>query len=196
MYDVNIVLDPLELEDHIAGVALDVDGNPLPGQSIQFGFDDESLLMSAYVLTDDQGAFDLVVVRRSPHTFSLKDDETGQLAVVRSVEPGTLDVVLQLSDEDGIELIVKNVKDEPVTAFALVTRTLFGEGRAMSRHEDYEPESGRLKLSVPAEQFEFEVRASGYITSRLGPYDAANCPSEIYCSLEDRTRCSRSCCHR
>ncbi len=183
---VEIVLTDLEPEDRIAGVALDAEGNPLANRYVSYRFGDEGFSVSTGLLADENGRFDLVLARRVPHTFSFEGDAKHPgTAVAGNVEPGTLDLVLALTEEGEIEIVVVDLEDRPVRNFVLETRSFFSENSSSSSSRRHETKAGRVRVSSPGGRFEFEVSASGYRTLTLGPFDgAAGIPTLIEFRLE------------
>ena len=184
IYDLELVLEPRSPEDRIAGIALSAEGIPLANRSVQYEFGSQDLGLSSSLSTDESGAFELILLRPVPHTFSLKGDEEfpGQ-ASARSVAPGTLDLELKLSLEGEIELVVQNNRDLPITKFELRTIRIHGQS-SMGASRVIDNAEGKVDLLIPSDQFEFEVSADGYQEKTLGPYDADTCPGRILCVLE------------
>lgn len=184
-YGAVIVLERLIPEDRIAGVALDSEGEPLPGRYITYQFSDENMSMSAGVLTDSTGAFDLTVVRSVPHDFKLNGDRLHPGSATKlSVAPGTLDLVLKLSTEHDIALYVQSVDGKPITDFKLTTRTIHSDSNSTSSLTPFKVEGDFASIAIPAERFELEVARRGFVTQSLGPYYAESCPPSITCVLE------------
>jgi RNA polymerase sigma-70 factor (ECF subfamily) len=175
-----IELDELRVEDRIAGIVLDEAGDPLALTYVQYDFQDEVLTVSSGVLTDADGRFDHVVMRKVPHTFTYADG--GGTAVARNVMPGTLDVVMQVQSEGQILIIVEDPDGEPVTEYELGYYTIY-EGGSTGRHEDVESADGTFGLNPPGDRFRLEISADGFVTQEFGPYDAATCPSSLHCTL-------------
>lgn len=179
-----IVLTRSRDEDHIAGTVLDSHGKPIPNMLISFSFSDESLLMTSGMRSDKNGAFDLVLTRNAPHSFRVDgNDETPGIAVAPSVEPGTLDLVLQLEEVGTIGLYVQTEKGEPIREFALLIREIAEFGSSSRGQVNQITENGFVSFPAPSERFEFEVSSRGYVTATVGPFDLATYPSQLVCAL-------------
>ena len=179
-----IVLTRFRDDDHISGVVLDIDGNPIPGISIFYSFSDTNYVMSTSIRADLSGEFDLTIRRAVPHTFRVEGgDETPGIATAPSVEPGTLDLVLQLALRGGVLLYVEDEEGTPLESFELVTRSIFENGSSTSRSATHTTLDGTLSVPVPSKKFGFEVSRRGYVTQTLGPFDSGTYPAEIRCTL-------------
>ena len=177
-------LSKLQDTDHIAGIVLDAEGQPFPHALITFNFADTNIVMSSGVDADENGEFDLVLHRIVPHSLRVEGDEQHPgIATAASVEPGTLDLVLQLAAKGGITLYVKDEAGEPLDEFSLQTQIFFENGSSSSRISTFQPEQGRVELPVPSDSFGFEVTRRGYVTETLGPFEAGTYPSELFCTL-------------
>jgi uncharacterized GH25 family protein len=183
---VEIVLAEMESEDRIAGVVLDADGEPLPQWSIRYRFGDEGLSVSSSLTTDEDGRFELVVIRRATHHFDVQgDDEHPGTASSGAVEPGTLDLVLELTEEGALELAVTDPNGNPVRTFELHTRTFFTANSSSSMPSMHETEDGRVRITPPDADFELEVAAQGFMRRTLGRFgEATGVPTHLECVLE------------
>lgn len=181
---VEIVLVPLAPEDRIEGVVLTQEGLPLPGAQVGYALHDEGFGLSSAVPTDDDGRFRIVVWRRIPHSLTVRGEGDAGGAHAARVEPGTLDVVLRLGDQDASELTVTDPGGRPVETYE-VTVCVGDESSWTGRVEPgHEHPEGRVRIGLPEDRFWLEVRAVGFALGKLGPFAPDQVPQHLDLTLE------------
>lgn len=181
---IEVVLEPLAPEDRIEGVVLTREGAALPGVPVRFAIHDDGFGLSSSVPTDGEGRFRIVVWRRIPHSLTVRGEGDQGVAHAARVEPGTLDVVLRLGDQDACELVVTDADGRPVETYE-VTVCVGDEDSWTGR---VEPESqhpgGRALIGLPEDRFWLEVRAVGFALGTLGPFALDRVPDRLDLVLE------------
>ncbi|MEE8467228.1 MAG: carboxypeptidase-like regulatory domain-containing protein, partial [Planctomycetota bacterium] len=136
-------------------------------------------------MADDQGRFEIVLEVRELHVVWAKDlNSLHTPALARGVEPGTLDLDLQLTparwiairawERDGAAL----VEDLKVRIESDLPGSYDVSGAQVS------PGGGGLRLRVPVEPFRVVVTVPGYAEGVQGPFDPESPPAELDFSLE------------
>jgi RNA polymerase sigma factor (sigma-70 family) len=181
---VEVVLVPLAPTDRIEGLVLSRDGLPVPRAQVRYALNDEGFGLSSAVTAGEDGRFSLVVWRQVPHTLTVlgKGDEGNAHAA--HVEPGTLDLVLRLGDQEACELVVTDPEGLPVEEYQ-VTTCLGNEDSWTGRVETgREHSGGRMRIGLPEARFWFEVRAVGFALGRLGPFEPQQVPPVLELVLD------------
>ena len=176
VFDVELTLHPLDPEDRIAGTVLSAEGDPMPGKQVRYSFQAPGLGMTSSVNTDSAGRFELVVWRRVTHSFHVDGDEGEGRASSGPVEPGTLDVVLQMGSERTVELSVTDPSGAPVEDYS--ARICVGSESSWtgSRQGGLQHPGGRISIALPGTHFWVEIDAVGYALGKLGPTSPARFP--------------------
>jgi hypothetical protein len=84
-----------------------------------------------------------------------------------------------------LELTVRDPDGAPVPWFATRLQALDPAGGSTRTHEEREAEhpDGKTRVLVPESTFELEVRAPGFETARLGPYEPDGLAATLECTL-------------
>jgi protocatechuate 3,4-dioxygenase beta subunit len=186
VYDVVLTIRPVALEDMIRLTVVDPDGKPVPEARITYTAQRGGSSWSGSTQADDKGQYTHRLSVRTPHDFGASDPEQRfGAAQAKAVQPGTLDLVLQLTVRRVIAIEVVDEKGEPVKKYSVELREVRERGRPLSEYGDGdEHEGGRVELALPAAPFEIVVDALGYEVATLGPYDPASAPSEVRAELQ------------
>ena len=185
VFDVVILLRPLEREDRIAGKVLSAQGSPLSGQYVNYSFQSETRGVTAGLTTGEDGTFELVLWERVPHTFHVDGTpEQGGSAHAGRVEPGTLDLVLQLGEEETVELAVTDPEGVPIEEYRI--HVFVGTDSSWTGNTEKETShpAGRASVGLPAARFWIEVDAVGYALGKLGPFEREAVPAQLQLTLE------------
>lgn len=166
-------------DDHIAGMVIGPDGEGLRARLTV-----RSKSESRMLRTDDQGRFEIDELEDRSYEL-LAVDPQGLLreARARGVPPGTADLVLRLSRGPEFELLVTSGEGSPIEGFA-VSVVSAGDGSALASRPDDAHPGGKVLLSLPLQDFEVLVHASGWMPARLGPLTPASTPAQLVCRLE------------
>ena len=182
--DVELVLASLDRRDRIAGVVQDAEGEPLPGAWIRYQFP-SSFTMTRSVTADDQGHFEIVLEAREPHDIRAEDPNIRLTTVIsRGVEPGTLDLVLQLRESRWIDVRAWDREGAPLIE-GLKARTESDLPLSYDPNgAQVSPDNGGLRVRVPGEEFRVVVTVPGYAEATQGPFHPESPPATLDFDLE------------
>jgi hypothetical protein len=126
---------------------------------------------------DREGRFS-IVVEHDGETWDLSaHDFSGRLATttVAGVQPGTLDLVIQMREQRFLDLHVRSDDGHELerAGFLVGVRGNYHEPSAES------PAPGRYRVAIPESAFRMEVSAPGHRTGYLGPLDPAALPPTL-----------------
>ncbi len=183
-----LVLTEFEQRDRIAGQVLGPRGEPLSDVRVHAGFVAGSVEGARSLLSGADGRFEFVVDSDAVYRFIvLSPDGTLGAAHAEGVQPGTLDLVLQLSDPSWIELdVTASDGSRPRGASVKLvepTQLYYDARGAVGVVHD-----GRLRVAEPAFAFQLHVSAPDFQRVVLGPYEPGAAPSPIRVVLEPLPR--------
>lgn len=183
--DVVLTLVPLAADERIEGIVLDPSGQPVPRAGVSFHYDAPDRSSMSYVKSGEDGRFRIVLERKVPHDLShTPRNKLWADVVMRAVEPGTLDVVLQVREARLLELVVRDEKGAPIEAFGYGLSTPDGRAQTWTGDQDEPHPGGRGQIAMPSTPFQIEVWAKGRARVELGPIDPAAPPEPLECTLE------------
>ncbi len=181
-YGIELVLEERDPRDWIAGIVVDPEGNPVPGADVHY--EHRSFLSKGGGSTsvDRDGRFEIDVRDRAEYDLCARDDlnRWGD-AVLEDVEPGSHDIVLQLTEPITTRLFVTS-SDERFETFDVSVRAP-DHGDTYEWVSDLVPSEEGLELHVPRAEFVVEVFAEAHEIAVLGPYEGEDVPAELRASL-------------
>lgn len=172
---------PRVARETLLGVrVLDPRGRPVAGARVDYRFHDRGRGGSGAGEADESGRWLLDVGQRAPH-FVLARDPRGrfQPTLLAELEPGVIDVPLVLGAARRVELRVLDASGSPITSFALRVSEATSDEVAPGVPVDPlvlvdEPErerrNGKVVLDAPSFPFVLDLRASGALDLRAGPF--------------------------
>lgn len=184
----DLVLTEFEARDRIAGRVVGPRGEPLADVRVHVGYVSSNVEGKRSLTSGADGRFELIVASDAVYRFIvLAPDGTLGAAHVDGVQPGTLDLVLQLNEPRWIELDVKasdGTRPSGTQVEVIDPRYLyFDEKNARGvAHGD------RLRVAEPAYAFQLEVAAPDFQTVWLGPYEPGAAPSSLDVVLQPLPR--------
>ena len=177
--DVQLRLVPLAREDHIAGLVLDPAGAPLPGARLRYRVQYNDSTSMGDIPVDSAGRFDYRLEVSAPHDLTASDPRNGFAAATQlQVEPGELNLVLQLGLRRTIVVQVVDAAGVAVTQFGAALSDADGFG-SIKRFAEAEHADGRMEIELPASGVSIYIRASGFDTAELGPFDLKTAPETV-----------------
>jgi RNA polymerase sigma-70 factor (ECF subfamily) len=185
----DLVLTEFEARDRIAGRVLDPRGEPMVGVNVRGGYVAPTIEGKFTVVTGADGGFEVIVHSAAVYRFIALCPE-GMLGAAHAegVTPGTLDLVLQLSEPRWIALDVTSAdgsRPEGVTVKLVDPQFLYFEGSDARWHA---PTDGRLRIPTPAYAFQLEIAAPDFQTVWLGPYEPGAAPTSLEVVLQPLPR--------
>lgn len=183
VYGIELVLEPLRASDRIGGVVVDGKGQPVPNATLWIYYSTKVESGTHSRFADAEGRFDLVVLRSTAHTIVASDPEHEWAdSALERIDPGALELVLRLGERRYVDVDVRDAAHEPVAGCSFeVTR----EDPMMRSYAPVETgAAGRYRVGFPNFAFRVAVRADGYRTVVLGPYDADRAPEHLDVVLE------------
>ncbi|HTF90639.1 MAG TPA: sigma-70 family RNA polymerase sigma factor [Planctomycetota bacterium] len=167
---VELILEPIPDSSRIAGRVIDPSGQPVPHAGLNCSYHSMFDSGSASFIADEDGHFSHVISKNVEHDLEAADFEK-RFGVARKtgIEPGTLDVVLQLRELVVIEVSVRAANAGPIESFTV--RAFDPDhpgGRASTGagpHKD-----GVARFAPASERFVVEVEAQGFEIARQGPF--------------------------
>lgn len=184
----DLVLTEFEARDRIAGRVLDPRGEPLADQRVYVGYVSKTIEGKRSLTSGADGRFELIVASDAVYRFIvLSADGMLGAAHVDGVQPGALDVVLQLSEPRWIELDVKasdGSRPSGTQVKVIDPRYLyFDEKSALGM-----PHGDLVRVAEPAYTFRLQVDAPDFQSVWLGPYEPGAAPSSLEVVLEPLPR--------
>jgi RNA polymerase sigma factor (sigma-70 family) len=183
VYDIELTITPFRAEDHIAGRVVDPDGRPVPGASLSTMYRAPVESGTSSTVADREGHFKILVTLAAPYRFEAWDRKGRYApASVDDVQPGTLDLVLQLGELRYLETRVRDARGEPVAHSTVVSgradRTSIGESRAEGDSD------GVARIAVPSYPFVLQASAPGFRAETRGPFDPQSPPERVEFELQ------------
>jgi len=177
--DVELRLAPLEREDHIAGIVLDPEGQPVPNARLRFRVSLGGATNIGNIPVDAQGRFDQRLRLGAPHDLTASD-RLGRFAAAthEQVQPGELELVLQLGVRRMMHVEVVDGAGTAVLHFGGALIDPDGIS-AVKRYAEAERPEGRMEFELSASGVCLEIRARGFDLARLGPFDAHSAPDVV-----------------
>jgi hypothetical protein len=176
---VELHLVALQREDHIAGVVLDPEGQPLPYANLRYRVVLGGSTNIGNFKVDEHGRFDERLRVFAPHDLTASDPNKRLAASVLSqVAPGELELVLQLGVRRSMSVEVVDSTGVAVSNFGAV---LIGPDgfSTLERFAEAERPEGRMEFELPSSGTFLEIRARGFDVVRLGPYDPQSAPAVV-----------------
>ena len=190
-----IVLTSFEASDRIAGRVLGPEGQPLAGVNVRINYLTPRVQGSLSRLTGADGRFELIVESDAVYRFiALCPERRFGAAQAEGVTPGTLDLVLQLSQPSWIALDVKAAdgsRPRGVTVKLLDPQHLYLPQHLNLEGSDarwYAPTDGRVSLAAPGFRFQLGVSAPDFQPVWLGPFEPHAAPSSLEVVLQPLPR--------
>ncbi|MBL8803083.1 MAG: sigma-70 family RNA polymerase sigma factor [Planctomycetes bacterium] len=184
----DLVLTEFEARDRIAGRVLDPRGEPLADVRVHVGYVSSNVEGKRSLTSGPDGRFELIVASDAVYRFIvLAPDGTLGAAHVDGVQPGTLDLVLQLNEPRWIELDVKasdGTRPSGTQVKVIDPRYLYFD----EKNARGVPHEGRVRVAEPAYTFQLEVAAPDFQTVWLGPYEPGAAPSSFDVVLQPLPR--------
>ena len=180
-----LTLGRVPAKNLIAGWVRGEDGKPLPGAQISV-FPNRGARnidpQTSTVAAPPDGAFEAVVMSNEKYTLEVEQDgRKRKQTVVHDIAAGTKDVIVQFVRGREFELVVTGpggVTVEAPTASASDER---GNGLRLGSKPD---RNGVLQLAAPSQKFTLWIRASGYLSTSLGPFEPAAVPKRLEVELK------------
>ena len=189
VFDVDLDLLELAVEERIAGRVLDPDGNPVPRAKLTYTYISPDGTGFQWETAEADGSFLIPVRRAEEHTVRAEDPEGrwgGTDAV--PVKPGAPDVLLlQLEEPTAVELQVRDETGTPVETYAFRVFDpghprmggIWSHSAPEALHED-----GRATVELTGARFSIEVDVAGYARTSVGPFEPDAVPDMIECALD------------
>ncbi len=179
-------LPRLAPEDTIEGVVVDPAGEPVANAPIDFRFESPGFGMAGAVFADERGRFELLLWRDTEHDLTARDpDGRHGPAVATGLVGGMRDVELRLTELRELELLVHDAEERPVERYGYAVEVLRDGSSPPLEEAVEERPGGVVRIAAPEATFEIEVRAPGFATRRLGPFDPENLPERVACELDE-----------
>lgn len=181
--DVELVLKRLPAELALHGVVRAPDGEPVPYASLEARCELPDRRWRDQVAADAGGHFTVLADHARPHELRAVDSE-GRWAPVFAFDamPGGPELVLQFREPHWLTVRARGEQGEAIAAFTAAVR-FPGEERPHFVEMPRPSDEGELRLLVPQRDFHLELEAAGYFSTRLGPFLAADAPSEVVATL-------------
>jgi RNA polymerase sigma-70 factor (ECF subfamily) len=184
----DLVLTEFEARDRIAGRVVGPRGEPLANVHVHTGYVTRNVEGKLSLTSRADGRFELIVESDALYRFiALSPDGMLGAAHVEGVQPGTLDLVLQLSEPRWIELDVKasdGTRPSETQVTLIDPRFLYFD----EKNARGVPHEGRVRVAEPAYAFQLEVAAPDFQTVWLGPYEPGAAPSSLEVVLQPLPR--------
>lgn len=172
--DLTLRLVPIG-DDVIELVVLDPQGRPVPRAPISYRYQTAGHSGSGGATADERGRYRRVLEIAAPFDFSARDPEDRyRPAVVRDVQPGERNVVLQLGEPRNLAVRVRDLAGKLLPEFSVSVQTFEGDHTLSGQERaatEAEVASGVLVIQLPPETFELAVEAAGHQREQIGPYD-------------------------
>ena len=177
---VTIRMDAANRGSSLAGIVLDPEGLGVPHAGVEITGGGTSYSITA----GEDGRFELSLSHREPCDVSAFDPaRRHREALLEGVQSGTTDLVLRLTSAPALEILVTTREGVPIEHHAVVTIAARSAEVLAFLPEAGRP-AGRTVLGAPAQDFLVEVRASGWLPARLGPYSTRAPPARIEFQLD------------
>jgi RNA polymerase sigma-70 factor (ECF subfamily) len=166
--DVELVIAPLRVTDRIEGRVVDPQGAVVQHADVTFlGRSTRKGNFMTWIPVDAAGRFQLIVdYDDAAYDFTASEGtDTWSATTTKDVQPGTLDLVLQLHEKRALTVRVRDAAGAPIEGarFELAHRLSGGWAKTERKSE------GLYEALVPDDEFRLTVRARGFrsVTSAL-----------------------------
>ncbi|HET6203233.1 MAG TPA: sigma-70 family RNA polymerase sigma factor [Planctomycetota bacterium] len=179
-------LERLGPKDVLAGCVRGPDGSPVPGAKVTYRYFDRSMEIGGELelLADPAGRFRLRPEALVPYQLEAHDPQGRWPDVsAKEVAPGTIDLVLQFVEPRGMDLLVREKGGGPIESFHASVFGADGDRSLHSSSGGVHP-GGKVRVPIPSQPFEVQVRARGHARERLGPWTPELAPASLLCELE------------
>lgn len=182
-----LVLDPLDDSQIVAGVVVDPDGVPVPRASVRHRV--PGGWSEARLRADEDGRFLIPTASDAPFRLVASDPskQFGDSAE-REVKAGETDLRIPLTEWRTLRIQVVDVSDKsPIVDASVISMPVPNRSHFMNSKWHDSNEAGICELTVPGEPFRVNVGHASYEYQQLGPFDPAALPTdEVYVELEKK----------
>jgi protocatechuate 3,4-dioxygenase beta subunit len=185
--DIDLVLEPMPMDDSISGIVLSPEGEPVPWARLCFSYKSLFAGSATYEQScEEDGRFLFTPRRDKAHDIEAIDrQERFTPGIVKAVEPGTHDLVIRLAPSTRLNLAVGTKGDRSLESLSVYLHNpdrRYVEKRAFFRAEDIR-EGGRVGMEVPSDFFQLEIRAPGFEIVKTGLFDPQSLPDPFEVEL-------------
>jgi len=181
---IELVVEPLQSSDEIAGFVVAPDGRPAEGVSLRVRTIAGGSMNTSSQTVHADGSFRFRVRREVPHSL-LAVDSHGRWSQVRveDVAPGTMDALLRFELPRQLEVRAVSADGTSLERFMLTTVGA-SEGQTLERVDDTACVGGMSRVRVPSERFVVVCDAPGFALQRSAVFDGLSAPSKLDFVLE------------
>jgi len=177
-----IELHPLDTVDRISGIALDPEGEPVPGAWIHTWFTAASFGQGGSLKTDAAGRFEIRLQQRVNYDLTLQDEENRWSEVYAfGVEPGTHDLELHFEPVTWLDVSVRDPEGHPLPDASLGLEAADPSLRVTALSE--RTAEGGLRMRLPNTRFSVTAEAPRREYGIQGPFDPFTAPPRIEFTL-------------
>jgi hypothetical protein len=189
LFELELVLHPLDPRDVITGHIVDPDGRPVPRARIHTWFMAVDYGSGSELEADDDGRFELLLEQRVAHDLTVADPENRWSEVYRdAVEPGTRELEIRFEVARWMEVEVRAGERafEPFTLVLDQSDPTRGRRMTLSTEPagDGPYPGGRVRVRMPTVPFTLEAKALGYASDRAGPLAPETAPEHVTLELD------------